>query len=108
MEKTVVIDNKEVKFKTNGAAPLKYKFQFKRDFFSDIVKMQSAMDGDLSALDLETFYNILWIFAKTADPSIPEPIKWLETFDSFPLAEIIPETIDLITSCLTSSNPQKN
>ena len=34
--------------------------------------------------------------AKTADSSIPEPMVWLEQFDEFPMAEIIPELQDML------------
>ena len=50
----------------------------------------------LCTLDFEVFYNISWIMAKTADPTIPEPMEWLEQFDEFPMVEIIPELQDLM------------
>jgi hypothetical protein len=34
--------------------------------------------------------------AKTADPTIPEPLEWLEQFDEFPMAVVIPELQDLM------------
>ena len=101
MEKIINIDGRDVTFKTNGAVPLRYKLQFHRDFFGDIMKMQTLTDGDMSTLDLEVFYNIAWIFAKTADPTIPTPIEWLETFDVFPIADIVPEISDMLTACFS-------
>jgi hypothetical protein len=41
--------------------------------------------------------------AKTADPTIPEPMEWLEQFDEFPMAQIIPELQDMMTSSFQSS-----
>lgn len=117
MEKMIVIDGKETRFKTNGATPLRYKAQFGKDFFKEILKMKPLenMSGNkksndvknLEAIDFEVFYNIAWIMAKTADSNIPEPITWLSEFDEFPLLEIIPEIQELITSTLQTSKKSK-
>jgi hypothetical protein len=106
MEKTIEIDGKKVRFKTNGATPLRYKAQFGKDYFKEILKLaplqklQGDAKGitaeDMQHLDFEVFYNISWIMAKTADPTIPEPLEWLEQFDEFPMAVVIPELQDLM------------
>jgi hypothetical protein len=106
MEKTVEIDGKKVRFKSNGATPLRYKAQFGKDYFKEILKLaplqklQGSKKGfspeDLQHLDFEVFYNISWIMAKTADPTIPEPLEWLEQFEEYPMAEIIPQLQDLM------------
>ncbi|TYR75585.1 hypothetical protein FZC79_10485 [Rossellomorea vietnamensis] len=109
MEKTLTIDDKQVKFKSRGSTPLRYKAQFHRDFLVDIMSMEGLAKlgknpslEKMKSLDTEVFYNICWVLAKTADKEIPEPMEWLDEFDSFPLMEIIPELQDLITSSLTS------
>lgn len=113
MEKTLNIDGKEVKFKSTGAYLLRYKAQFKRDAMQDIFKLAGALDTetgqivDIEALDLEVFYNLVWTLAKTANPDIPEPLEWLDSFSEFPLLEIIPEIAELIFSCLSSSVKSK-
>ena len=38
MEKTIEIDGKKIRFKTNGATPLRYKAQFGKDYFKEILK----------------------------------------------------------------------
>lgn len=106
MEKTITIDGKAVRFKTNGATPLRYKAQFGKDYFKEILKLaplqklQKSKKGisaeDMHHLDFEVFYNISWIMAKTADPTIPEPLEWLEQFDEFPMSDVIPELQDLM------------
>lgn len=114
MEKTIIIDGKEIRFKTNGATPLRYKAQFGRDYFQEILKMAPLQNlskkkkaeiiaKDLEALDFEVFYNLAWIMAKTAEPSIPEPIEWLEQFDEFPMAEIIPELQDMLLASIQTT-----
>lgn len=108
MEKTIVIDGKKVTFKSTAATPLRYKNQFGKDFFVDIMKL-SSLDGlnskkidmkKIEKIDFEIFYNIIWVLAKTADKKIPDPITWLDKFDEFPLFEIIPELQDLILASI--------
>lgn len=112
METTITIDGKQVRFKSNGATPLRYKAQFGRDYFKEILKMTPLLNfgkkkkvdpKDLEVLDFEVFYNIAWIMAKTADPSIPEPITWLEGFDQFPIADIFPDLQDLMANTLQTT-----
>ncbi|WP_124728803.1 hypothetical protein [Staphylospora marina] len=111
MEKTLIIDGKQVRFKATAALPLRYKAQFGRDFFSELLKMGAIeklgnMDttnvtrADLDGLDFEVFYNVAWCMAKTADPSIPDPITWLDQFDEFPMIEIIPELQDMLLATI--------
>lgn len=113
MEKILTIDGRQVKFKSTGAFLLKYKAQFGRDALQDIFRLQNAINTDtneikdLSALDLEVFYNLIWTLAKTADPSIPPPMEWLDGFSEFPLIDIIPEVVDMIFSCLQSTAKSK-
>lgn len=129
MEKILNIDGRQVKFKSTGAFLLKYKAQFHRDAIKDIYKMDDAIETvtettvneitgeeekiekrkikNIDALDLEVFYNLLWTLAKTADPAIKTPIEWLDDFSEFPLMDIIPEVIDMIFSCLSSTVPSK-
>lgn len=111
MEKTLIIDGQKVKFKSNGATPLRYKAQFKQDFFKEIIKLiplaglsaEEVTPEHLEIIDFEVFFNITWILAKSADPSIPEPIEWLEQFDEFPMGEILPELQEMLLSSFQSS-----
>lgn len=112
MEKILTIDGRQVKFKSTGAFLLRYKAQFGRDALQDILRIQSAIDNkgrikNIDTLDLEVFYNLIWTLAKTADPSIPPPLEWLDEFSEFPLMDIIPEIVDMIFSCLTSTVESK-
>jgi len=113
MEKILTIDGRQVKFKSTGAFLLRYKAQFGRDAIQDIFKLQNAINPktnelkDISALDLEVFYNLIWALAKTADPNLPPPMDWLDSFSEFPLIDIIPEVVDMIFSCLKSTTTSK-
>ena len=106
MEKTLIIDGRAVRFKSTAAYLLRYKAQFQRDALKDLLKLEKAINvttGELEnydALDLELFYNLIWVMAKTADPSIPEPEVWLDQFSEFPLDEVLRETVDLLAASL--------
>jgi hypothetical protein len=114
MEKTIHVDGKEIRLKSTGATVLRYKQQFGRDYFGELLKMTKAMEPmkgkttsldklneeDLSLLDFEVIYNFVWVLAKTADPKIPEPIEWLDSFDTFPIMDILPEIEDLLSASI--------
>ena len=116
MEKTIEIDGKKVKLKSTAGTPKRYKAQFRKDYFSELLKLSKLMtntDGEefdlakidyseLDYLDFEVFYNFIWVLAKTANKEIGDPIDWLDEFDSMPLAEIFPEIIDLLESSISS------
>lgn len=114
MEKTIEIDGKKVLFKTNGAIPLRYKAQFKKDFFKELMKMAplSKLQGkkpeeldpsDLESVDFDIFYNVAWLMAKTADSTIPDPLEWLSGFDEFPITELFVDLQEMMISTLQSS-----
>jgi type II secretory pathway component PulK len=121
MEKTITIDGKQVRFKSTGATPLRYKAQFHKDFFAEILKLNSLKKvnkgdelkkEDIEMIDFDVLYNITWVMAKTADQTIPEPIEWLDQFNEFPLMDIVPKLQDLISASMQSkkksSHPANN
>lgn len=111
MEKTIVIDGKEVKFKSNGSTALRYKVQFGRDYLTEIFKLKPLLEldpenltaEDIANLDSEVFYNLVWSLAKTADNTIPDLLTWLDTFDTFPIFEILPDLQEMIVANITQS-----
>lgn len=110
MEKILNIDGRQVKFKSTGAFLLRYKAQFGRDALKDIYTMQAATKNKkntLDSIDLEIFLNLAWTLAKTADQSIKPPMEWLDTFDTFPIVDILSEITDLIFDCLFPSIDSK-
>lgn len=115
MEKTLTIDGHAVRFKSTAATPKRFKAQFGKDFFAELMKLMPLMTAfetmgneednienlniDLiQALDFDLFYDIIWTLAKTADPTIPEPIDWLDGFSEFPVMELLPKLNDLISA----------
>ena len=112
MEKTVTIDGKEVRLKATAALPIRYKSQFGRDFFSDILKLLKLfplkdldLDKDevdhnalkyIDHVDFEVFYNLIWTMAKNADKSIPDPETWFDQFAIFSLEDVLPDLFELL------------
>ena len=60
------------------------------------INLKNISFESLSLLDFDTLYDIVWVLAKSADSSIPDPLSWLDQFDSFPISEILPEIQDLL------------
>ncbi len=107
MEKVIWIDGKAVPFKATAAFLLRYKNQFGRDALDDINRMQSAVDT--GQVNIEILYDMAWVLAKTADPTIPAPMDWLDTFETFPIYEVFPQINSLIMESFNpSGNPKKN
>lgn len=142
MEKTIVIDGKDVKLNNNGAWAIEYRDQFGKDILpvllplvaslaEGIASIMSEMDTGNNELNqakvaesvqgnamdillpliqvefVDIVYNVTWALAKNADPSIPEPKKWIRQFDTFYLDEIVPEVYGLIMQGFTSSKNLK-
>lgn len=100
MEKIINIDGRDVKLKSTGAFLLRYKEFFFRDALADVMRLSEISMDNLSKFDVEIFYNLVWVLAKTADPNIAEINKWLDEFESFPILEVITEVIPLISNSL--------
>lgn len=103
MERTIDIAGKPTKFKSSGAVPLRYKAQFARDFFIDILSMTGKGGKvDANSINFEVFYNIAWVLAKTADKEIPDLMEWLDSFDAFPIEEVLTGIQDLLTASIST------
>ncbi len=95
MEKTITIDEKEVRLKSDAAIGLLYEASFGVGYEKDFQKMQE----NSSTL---FFYRMLWALAKTADESIPELQKWLKGFESIDIDELVEDVTTLFMSSMMS------
>ena len=104
LQKTVVIGNNEVRFRSSATIPRLYRIKFKRDIFKDLAKLEASYkkngSGDegssLEIEDLEIFENVAYIMAYHADHSIPGTIdEWLDQFEMFSIYEVLPEILEL-------------
>ncbi|MDC2866512.1 hypothetical protein [Bacillus sp. BP-3] len=110
MEKTIVIDGKNIRLSVNGALPILYQMQFGKDYMKEILKLglNSGIDPnnpDTSNVDIHNlgidymfFYEVIWCMAKLTDQSIPDMMTWFASFDSFPIADVIPEVEDMMVA----------
>lgn len=94
MEKTIIIDGKEVALKVTAAMPIRYKKAFGTEYLADVDKL--AKGSNLNDIDISIYYNLIWVMAKTADKTIPDLEAWLDSFDSFPLNKVLPEVTELL------------
>ena len=103
IEKTVMVGDREVRFRSSASVPRLYRLKFKRDIFKDLSKLEKSFrnkgddeDSGLEIEDLEIFENVAYIMAFHADPTIPGTIdEWLEQFEMFSIYEILPEILEL-------------
>ena len=123
LEKTVYVDERPVRLKSTAALPKRYKAQFRRDYFADLLKISKIFGGangknedadekttlanvtlsDLDYLDMDVLYDIIWTMAKSADRNISDPMEWLDEFEVFPLREIMEEIKDLLENSMPQS-----
>ena len=108
MECTVTIDGKAIALKATGGTLIRYKEQFEEEYYDDVLKIsaikknQSADLAEKIMLSAETGYKLIWAMAKTADNAIPNPDEWIETFEDFPITEILPVANELLTKSMNS------
>lgn len=57
----------------------------------------------LAGFEMADFLHVVWAMAKNADDKIPEPRKWLNQFEVFPLDEIAPAVFDLLYKGMIST-----
>lgn len=57
----------------------------------------------MSGFESVEVINITWSLAKCADDSIDDPERWVRQFDVFPLDEVLPEVLKMITKGVISS-----
>lgn len=94
VNKTVVIDGKEVRFRASAAVPRLYRNRFGKDIFTDLNKLSGQTEFDVESLEM--FENIAYIMAYHADPTIPQTADdWLEGFNTFSIYEVLPEIVEL-------------
>lgn len=117
MESKVKLGDQEVRLISSGATPILYKNAFKRDFFEDFSGVMevaevasNAEEGqEMKALlpmfkngQITKLYNFVWVYAKNADNSIAPLDEWLDTFDEFPIFDIMAELMNLMMASITT------
>jgi hypothetical protein len=116
VDKTITISGRSVTFRKTGGTALRYKRQFGRELFAEIGKMvdlyadfqkieqfitdksakTSAMAKLVASMETDFLYDILYIMAQQADPSITDQIEWLDSFERFDVWSVFGQVRDLI------------
>lgn len=110
MEKIINIGGVDVRLKSTAATPLIYKNQFKTSFLTDLMLLSKAFQNgtDISKMsynqirnvDLDIFYNFVWVLAKGADKNIEPPLEWFAKFGEFDLEEVTTDVMELLVSSI--------
>ena len=104
MEKTIQIDGKNINFKCTAGTLRRYRNQFGREFFADLAKFTELENGNFDNFTFAPLEDIIWVMAKTADDTIPEPDVWYDGFDDFPLVDVFTSLEDLLLQTLKRKN----
>ncbi len=117
MDKTIIICGKPVVFRKTAGTMLRYKRQFGRELLPDLIKIYNLFptlkqyawktdelsDDDKIALaqivlgtETEWMYDIAYIMAQQADPSITDEIEWLDSFDDFNIMSIFVQLMPML------------
>lgn len=75
----------------------------------DAMNNDSLVDAFIKAAGMEflTVYNIFWAMAYNADKQIPAPEDYFNTFEVFPLDEVVPALFNAILESSISSKNSK-
>ena len=104
MEKTILIDGRELKFKATASTPRVYRQAFGRDIYVDINSLIAGIssDADMSVDVLNAFENIAYCLNSQAEgrklerENIEDAMaEWLDQFETFSIYHIFPQIMDL-------------
>lgn len=118
MKQTISIKGKQITLESNAFTTLLYKKQFNKDFFKELLIVAKIFNGrksfsledldteSLEAFDSELFYRLFWIFAVTADPSVPDYLDFYRVNSYLELKDIMQNVGKLLeVSLVTKKKP---
>ena len=113
MEKIILVDGKEIKFKSTAGTLMRYRNNFGRDLIKDIIALEKKFKNVKSGMaqfeivELDMFEKIAWSMAKTANENVPDIDHWLDEFDSFSIMKVLPDIMELLIGNLRQENEKK-
>lgn len=118
MKQTISIKGHQLTLESNAFTTLLYKKQFNKDFFKELLIVAKVFNGrksfsledldtdSLEAFDSELFYRLFWIFAVTADPSVPDYLDFYRVNSYLELKDIMENVGKLLeVSLVTKKKP---
>ena len=127
MKKEIKIGDKTVELNSSAGWFYDYQEQFGHDIMPDLMPLLEGLLGTLAELqesgqeialtdeivgkiidalataEVTTIFNIAWAMAHNADETIESPRKWVNSFENFPVDEVVPELALLIIQSSVSS-----
>lgn len=113
MEKTIEIDGKNVRLKSNALLPIVFRANFGRDIFEVQSQIFGLGKSGLSVRQIKDIecvgvMQMVWTMAKIADDSIKPFEEWVGEFDEFPVFDFFNEIFDLFLTNISSTSKIKN
>ena len=117
MDKTIIISGRPVVFRKTAGTMIRYKRQFGRELYPDLIKiydlfpiLRQYTDGKnemteaqkveiakvMLGTETEWMYDILYIMVQQAEPSIRDELEWLDSFDDFNVFDVFIQLMPLI------------
>lgn len=120
MEKTLTIDGRGVTFKASSSLIFRYQAQTGKDLLKVIMPLlksvmttsgevtnETVLNAVEEHIELSDILTIVWIMAKTADKSIPDPEEWLDSFTEFYIWDVVSELFPVLAQSLFASEQSK-
>lgn len=111
MEKTITINDVEIKQKVCA----KNAFVYRDEFGEDIAKAYAMFQGSgingqviIERLNMERMMRLVWTMKKTAEPETPAFEKWAEEIEYFPILAAYTQIVGLVTLNLAAITTIKN
>lgn len=118
MKQTITIKGHQLTLESNAFTTLLYKKQFNKDFFKELLLVAKVFNGrksfsledldtdSLEAFDSELFYRLFWVFAVTADPSVPDYLDFYRVNSYLELKDIMQNVGKLLEVSLVTKKKQ--
>ena len=97
MLKTIKIKDNTFNLDATGGTLCIYKQQFNSEYYDDFLSLKDIENKeDSTKKTLEVGFRLVWSMAKTAEPTLPDPSSWLESFEEFPLLDLMKVSMELL------------
>ena len=118
MKQTITLQGQQLTLESNAFTTLLYKKQFNKDFFKELLLVAKVFNGrksfsledldtdSLEAFDSELFYRLFWVFAVTADPSVPDYLDFYRVNSYLELKDIMQNVGKLLEVSLVTKKKQ--
>ena len=110
---TIQIDKKDVEMSNAFAWMFKYKSQFKEDPAEVLVPAFAKTSEDpsgmsaIAAIGFTRLSQIAWAMAKTANKAVPDPVTWVNSFETFNVLDFAGELIEKAVNGMTVTSDEE-